>query len=552
MTSGSTSFNEEELFDCFDECDSNDLGSAFGDCEDQNDFRNDDDEESYGFTVGETIANCLVIWAVKFGISHTALSALLLMLRRFGHLELPKSARTLLRTPRKAVSPRPCGSDQFFYRAIEYYMDQYDGTFLRRNDTVIVDFFIDGVSVSDSSKVKLWPIMGSFVNEPTIEPFVCGLYAEDSDPEDPDDYMREFVEEVKHLTENGITVTKDRVLKNFRFRCFVGDAPALSLARGTLGHASYYGCPKYDQVCCNDGHRMYYQFYVGELRTDESFRERTDIFHHKPEFQNKHLLLEDVIGMVSQSLIEAMHGLDLGVTKRVVKAIFNNETPSSKISKAELAALYARFKSFSDYVPSDFARKPRSLYGLSSFKATEFRQIMLYTLPVLLKNTIDPEQYNHILKLHVAVRLLSDPRNYKENAGASQKLIEEFVHEYDARIGQKNFTFYTHLLLHIPTCVDEYGDLYSWSAYKFENYNRIMARILRRKHGHIQQFFNRVEELRYARELETISKKSDAEISKLKSYNLKANSMRDGFCMVQPGYPIAITSAFIRNGREIH
>lgn len=80
------------LFNCFDCYDSDDSDFSFDD-----DF---DDDGNDLFTYGDTITKALVLWAVKFGVSHTALSALLLILRRFEHDELPKLVRTLLRTPR--------------------------------------------------------------------------------------------------------------------------------------------------------------------------------------------------------------------------------------------------------------------------------------------------------------------------------------------------------------------------------------------------------------------------------------------------------------------
>lgn len=549
----SSSELDNDDYDLFDLLDSDNESVSLDESDDDKMFDDDDkmfddDDDNYSFTFGDTITKALVLWAVKFGISHTALTALLIILRRFGHLELPKLARTLLHTPRKAVTPRSCPPGQFFYRGIQYYMDQYDDEFLKENDTVEIDFFTDGLSLSDSSKVKMWPIMGSFVDQPTIHPFVTGCYAGNADPADPNDFLREFVAEVKELKENGILVTKDKIKKKFRFRIFIGDAPACSLVTGTMSHASYFGCPKCDQVCCSDGHKLYYQFFSGELRTDESFLQRKDILHHRPEFQDKRLLLEDIMGMVSQFVIEAMHAIDHGVTKRIVKAVLSNNIACSNISKSEVSALNSRFLSFRKHVPSEFVRKPRSFNELSGYKAAEFRQMLLYTLPVLLKNIVSPVLLKQILKLHVAVRLMSDPYKYIDNIDAARVLINEFVDEYDATIGKQNFTFYTHCLLHIPDCVEKYGSMYSWSAYKYENENRIIGRLLRRPHGHIQQFFNRIEELRYANELESSDK--NRRKSKFNEFNLKPNSLRDGCCMVAPGYPIVISNCFVRNGSK--
>lgn len=238
---------DEKYFSCSDDDEEDTFNfNGYDDDSDGSDDKNDEndlnfteeEDDNFIFTIGDTIAKALVLWAIKFGISHTALTALLLILKRFGHNELPKLARSLLHTPRKAVDPRPCGPGEFYYRGIRFNTLHYNQDFLKEVDTVEIDFFIDGLSMSDSSKVKMWPIMGSFTNQPFIPPFVVGCYSGNCDPVDVDDFMKEFVEEVKLLQQNGIEVTKDRIVKNFRFRCFIADAPARAFASSTMGHAS--------------------------------------------------------------------------------------------------------------------------------------------------------------------------------------------------------------------------------------------------------------------------------------------------------------------------
>lgn len=52
---------------------------------------------------------------------------------------------------------------------------------------------------------------------------------------------------------------------------------------------------------------------------------------------------------------------------------------------------------FKKLVPSEFARLPRSLDDLEFWKATEFREFILYTRVIPLKSNLKKEQYNHFL-----------------------------------------------------------------------------------------------------------------------------------------------------------
>lgn len=87
------------------------------------------------------------------------------------------------------------------------------------------------------------------------------------------------------------------------------------------------------------------------------------------EFREKSsLLLKEVIGMSSQFVIEAMHAIDLAVTKRLIKAIVEDDVISSKISKTAISTLQSRFKLFRRIVPSNFAK---THYHLKKYPVTK-------------------------------------------------------------------------------------------------------------------------------------------------------------------------------------
>lgn len=56
-------------------------------------------------------------------------------------------------------------------------------------------------------------------------------------------------------------------------------------------------------------------------------------------------------------------------------------------------------------IPNEFAHKPRSLREVDRWKAIKFRQLLLYTGPLVLKS-IRKKYFTHFLALNCAVRIL--------------------------------------------------------------------------------------------------------------------------------------------------
>ena len=59
------------------------------------------------------------------------------------------------------------------------------------------------------------------------------------------------------------------------------------------------------------------------------------------------------------------------------------------------------------YLPREFLRKGRSLREVERWKATEFRQFLLYTGPVVLKTYLSNAMYEHFKLLFVSIFILS-------------------------------------------------------------------------------------------------------------------------------------------------
>lgn len=466
--------------------------------DDPSDDDNSDDEIEIDRENPDTFTNQLAAFVRTFNLCCKGTKVLLKLLRDNGHQELPKRRETLLGTPTVSIQPRVCFPGQYYHYGLRKCLLRSNFSFLDTLDVVRIDINIDGVSLAKSSKLKIWPILGAFADQPNISPFLIGCYYGNADPGSRDDYLKEFVDEMGEIMENGCSVTPREVLKQVEIRVFTCDMPGRSFVKGVKGHASSYGCDKCNQECETIQGKMTYLTVTGEERTDDTFRNRSHIHHHQPEYLQMRSRLEELnIGMVSQFVIDDMHAVHLGITKRMLQSIFGNRPCRSVHLRNEGSEILdEKYKAFAAYTPSEFERKPRSIIDeLSRWKAVEFRLFLLYTGIVLFKDGVGPNLYNHFLHISTAVRFLSSRATCIINADVSQTLLEKFVEDYPQIYDPTEMVYNNHCLLHIVNDVRQYGPLSSFSAYKFENHQRELKKHVKKPSKVLQQIYNRIEEI---------------------------------------------------------
>lgn len=426
-------------------------------------------------------------WVIKYQIQRTALEELLKILRILGH-DVPQTARSLMSTPRNATSEieNIAGGLYYHFGLVEGLQRSIQKYFKDCPAVVEININCDGMSISNSSSSQFWPILGSIEIDRLTEPFVIGLYHGSSKPKDANMFFKKLINEASQVLANGIVINEDTC--NVRIKAIVCDAPAKSFLTYTKGHNGYFGCSK----CIQEGEwhgRLIYPEIRSTLRTDADFSSMRQPEHHigKSDF------CELDIGLVSQIAIDYMHLVCLGVVKRLVqfwvKGPKNIRLPDAKLESLCKALVAMRVE-----ITNEFARKPRTLRDIDRWKATECRQFLLYTGPVILKSILSETYYCHFLALSIAIRILSNSHMCLTLNEYAQSLLEWFVTNYKELYGIEYITHNVHNLVHLANDVKQFGCLDKFSAFKFESFMSRLKRKVKNSGRPLQQVVNRVME----------------------------------------------------------
>lgn len=280
-------------------------------------------------------------------VTHTSIADLLKRLKRF-HPDLPTDPASL----NKATSLGLL----------------YDNLHLK------LQLNIDGVPLFKSSNIQFWPILGRVKEIQMKDLVIIGLYCGSHKPTDVNTFFEDFVKKMINL-EQGFRFGE------FNLKLFLGtlccDTPARAFAKNTKGHTGYSACDRCWEPGVHQNYRMFFPSTAARKRTDEEFLDMADKAHHMSV--HPVALTKLKFGMVTGDPIDYMHCVCLGVTRRLIHFWMKTPGPvECRISARTIEVLSEKLISMSRFIPCEFARKPRSLKEVDRWKATEYRQFLLY------------------------------------------------------------------------------------------------------------------------------------------------------------------------------
>lgn len=395
---------------------------------------------------------------------------------------LPKCCKTLVKPP-KSSNIVPMDNGNFLTIGIRNELEKLLKSGVKvKNECIAVDIFADGVGVAKSSTSALWPICIRVVEADEI--LLTHLFHGMSKPKNVNNFLRPFVDEFNELKDgfelNGTTYT-------LCVRSIIADIPARQFLLDTMLYSGYNSCTVHGVRVLN---RTTYPGVDFEPRTDSSFRNRTHADHHH---SLEPTMIESLpIDCVKKVPIDVMHCVYLGVVKLLLTLWITIRLKPHSISVKEIENISKLLLQLAPELPSDFTRSLRFLTYLSRFKTTEYRLLILYILPIVLKSELPGKYYRHFFKLHCAMRILCNRDECIKNNLLASQLIRDFISQMPVLYGAHTVAYNIHSLLHLADDVLYFKiPLEDISAFPFEDYMQYLKKAPQRGYRVLEQVYNR-------------------------------------------------------------
>ncbi|KAG1681459.1 PiggyBac transposable element-derived protein 4 [Nymphon striatum] len=260
------------------------------------------------------------------------------------NLNVPKDPRTLLMTPKVSNIKETAGGSFYHFGVANGIVSKLSTpSCLVDVETLTLYINIDGLPLFGSSTGCIVVLKNQLI----------------------------FVQEMKAVQKSGIVYNYKKYL--VCLDAFICDAPAQAYVKCIKGHSGYNSCERCIQKGVHTG-RVTFPEFGAKLLTDTEFNDMRDKAHHTGISPLKEL----GVGFVSQFVLDYMHLICLGIVWTIL-FLWMKGPLKSRFSANLLSVISRNLVDVRQSLPREFARKPKSLSEFKMWKATEFRQFLLYT-----------------------------------------------------------------------------------------------------------------------------------------------------------------------------
>ncbi|KAA3671059.1 uncharacterized protein DEA37_0004185 [Paragonimus westermani] len=427
--------------------------------------------------------------AVEARLSLKAVGIMLSHLREV-FPQLPLSARTLLGTPRECVCTFVLGEEYVHFGLAECISNAVRGRWTEDVNILRLQLHIDGLTLFNSSRLQLWPILGRLIS-PSTPVFVVGLFCGLSKPVNVAEYLNSVIEDLSTLLKDGLLLSTYNRHVQIVLDCVVGDAPARAFFRQVKNHTGYHCCEKCTAPGVYVNRKMVFPPSNYRSRTNNDFRTRRQEEHHVGQSPFERLNVD----MITCFPLDYMHMVCLGMMKRLMNLWRAGPTERKiRLGSSQITQINSRLMRLRGAQTCEFPRKCRSTVDCDRWKATEFRQFLLYIGPVVLKGVVDDRIYENFLNFSVSIYILCCPKWCMHYVDFVESLLRKTLVQFAAIYGESELVFNFHCVSHLCADVRLHGPLDSYSAFPFESYMRTLRGFVRSPNMPTSQIFRRITE----------------------------------------------------------
>ena len=356
-----------------------------------------------------------------------------------------------------------------------------------------LSFNTDGVPIFNSSKCSLWPILAT-VNElpPKLRRthvLLVGLWFGNCKPV-MNNFFEPLVNEMATLREEGFIWTretsKEQICSKVKLLVGVCDSVARPTLQGLTQFNGKYGCSYCvdEGVYLSDDHVRVYPYKENcTPRTASSTLEFAEqaVLSEKSVYGVKGPTLLSLVSdfnIISGLVPDYMHSILLGTVRQMTNLWFDTKNHSKPYYLGSQQKLID-MKLLEIRPPCSISRLPRSVTIRKYWKAHEWMAWFLYySLPVL-KSHLPKEFYRHWAILVESITILLGDSIKFDDLNKCEKLLVQFVLEFEHLYGLCNVSFNVHLCLHLTSSVLYWGPLWCHSAFVFESFNGVLLEMIR-------------------------------------------------------------------------
>lgn len=299
-------------------------------------------------------------------------------------------------------------------------------------------------------------------------------------------FFEPLIEELKNLHRHGFQFHPPNYDEPLRIKVHTLLSPVDSIQKPCLqnirqfnGVNGCYGClSPGEEVPVGRGFTRVYCGDLGPLRSQEQFKNNAIRAVRDKKIINgvnglSLFLTLPIFNIVLSFPPENVHCVLLGVVKLFITYWFDSKNHDKDLYLGNKRHVFdERMRSI--FPPSEITRTPRLSEDLKRLKASELRSILLYYSLSIFQDLLPAVYHRHYTLLVYAITKFNGSKITEAEYRSATNAIRTFVFDVQ-NLYKEGYMKYN---VHLPESVKNFGALWVWSAFPYEDYNHILRKML--------------------------------------------------------------------------